>query len=145
MKRRISEFKNFRSGHPGHGPTIDKILVIKLKNKIKSPALTSEEPTSNILYSEIKSFPLDAAGQLPETYTLQRTIRRQRQTPKTNPDHRLPDHLKQTDRGDNFILHENDNLISFSTTSNLSVLKTCKHWFAEGTLKVKKNKFFCYC
>ena len=125
-----------------HGPIIDQLPVIELKNKIKSRAVTSEEPTSNILYSELKSFSLDAAGQLPRTDTLQRTIRRQRQTPKTNPDNRLPDHLKQTDRGDNFILHEDDNLIIFSTTSNLSVLKTCKHWFADGTFKVKKKEMF---
>ena len=66
-----------------HGPTIDQIPVIELKDRIKSRVLTSEEPTSNILYSEIKSFPLDAAGQVPQTDTLQRTIRRQRQTPKS--------------------------------------------------------------
>lgn len=125
-----------------HGPNIDQIPVIELKNKIKTRALTSEEPTSNILYSEIKSFSLDAAGQLPRTDTLQRTIRRQRQTPKTNPDNQLPDHLKQTDRGDNFVLHENDKLIIFTTTSNLSVLKTCKHWFADGTFKVRKRNYF---
>ena len=122
-----------------HGPVIDQIPVIELKSKIKARALISEEPTSSILYSEIKSFPLDAAGQLPQTDTLQRTIRRQRQTPKTNPDNQLPDHLKQTDRGDNFVLHENNKLIIFTTTSNLSVLKTCKHWFADGTFKVKKE------
>ena len=59
----------------GHGSTIDQIPVIELKNKIKPRAFTNEEPTSNILYSEIKCFPLDAAGQLPQTDTLQRTIR----------------------------------------------------------------------
>lgn len=125
-----------------HGPVIDQIPVIELKNKIKSRALTSEEPTSNILYSELTSFPLDAAGQLPRTETLQKTIRRQRQTPKANPDNRLPDELKQTTRGENFILHEDDNLIIYTTSSNLSVLKTCKHWFADGTFKVKKKKYF---
>jgi hypothetical protein len=128
-----------------HGPIIDQLPVIELKNKTKSRALTSEEPTSNILYSELKSFPLDAAGQLPRTETLQKTIRRQRQTPKANPDNRLPDELKQTTRGDNFILHEDDNLIIYTTTSNLSVLKTCKHWFADGTFKVKKKKLFSIC
>ena len=127
-----------------HGPIIDQLPVIELKNKIKSRALTSEEPTSIILYSELKSFPLDAAGQLPRTETLQKTIRRQRQTPKANPDNRLPDELKQTTRGDNFILHEDDNLIIYTTTTNLSVLKTCKHWFADGTFKVKKRNYFLF-
>ncbi|CAF1691370.1 unnamed protein product, partial [Adineta ricciae] len=83
-----------------------------------------------------------AAGQLPRTDTLQKTIRRQRQTPKASPDNRLPDHLKQTTRGDNFILHEDDKLIIYTTTSNLSVLKTCKHWFADGTFKVCPDDFY---
>ncbi|CAF2249018.1 unnamed protein product [Rotaria magnacalcarata] len=125
-----------------HGPIIDQVPVIKLKNKIKSRALTSKEPTSAIVYSELKSFPLDAAGLLPRTDTLQRTIRRQRQTPKTNPNNRLPDELRQTDRGDNFILHKDDNLIICCTTSNLSVLKTCKQWSANGTFKVCPDDFY---
>ena len=82
-----------------HAPSIDQIPVVELKNKIKSKALDSEEPTSSILYSNIRSFPLDAAGQLPQTNSLLRTIRRQRQAEPTNADNRLPDHLKQTDRG----------------------------------------------
>jgi hypothetical protein len=68
-----------------------------------------------------------------------RTIRRQRQVAPADPDNRLPDALKITDRGDNFVLHEDEKLIIFTTDSNLSVLKTCKHWFADGTFKVKKQ------
>jgi hypothetical protein len=128
-----------------HAPSIDQIPVVDLQNKIKTKALNSEEPTSNILFSTLRSFPLDAAGQLPRNDTLLRTIRRQRQAEPTNPDNQLPDRLKQTDRGDNFILHEENDLIIFTTNSNLSILKTCKHWFADGTFKVKtKNSFFLY-
>ncbi len=119
-----------------HVPNLDRLPVIELKNKIKSRAVESEEPSSTILYSTMRSFPLDSAGQLPQSETLLRTIRRQREQP-TNPDNELPDRLKKTDRGDNFVLHEDDKLIILTTTSNLALLKTCKHWFADGTFKVK--------
>ena len=110
---------------------------MELKNKIKSRAAETEEPSSTILHSTMRSFPLDAAGQLPQSDTLLRTIRRQRQGPPTNSNNQLPDHLKQTDRGENFVLHEDEKLIIFTTATNLSVLKTCKHWFVDGTFKVK--------
>ncbi|CAM4975310.1 unnamed protein product, partial [Rotaria socialis] len=64
----------------------------------------------------------DAAGQLPQGDTLLRTIRRQRPAPSTNNDNQLPDNLKQTDRGENFVLHEDEKLIIFTTATNLSVL-----------------------
>ena len=116
--------------------------VIDLKNKIKKRAADSEEPSSTILHSALRSFPLDSAGRLPRNDTLLRSIRRQREAEPTNLDKRLPDHLKQTDRWENFVLHEDDKLIVFTTTSNLSVLKTCKHWFADGTFKVKEMNYF---
>jgi hypothetical protein len=124
-----------------HASDLNRIPIIDLKNKIKTRAADSEEPTSTILHSALRSFPLDAAGRLPRNETLLRTIRRQREAEPTNPDKRLPDHLKQTDRGENFVLHEDEKLIVFTTTSNLSVLKTCKHWFADGTFKVKQINY----
>ncbi|CAF1192190.1 unnamed protein product [Adineta ricciae] len=83
-----------------------------------------------------------AAGRLPQTESLLRTIRRQRQAEPTTPGNRLPDQLKQTDRGENFVLHEDKDLIIFTTNSNLSVLKTCKHWFADGTFSVSPEDFY---
>ncbi|CAF1501616.1 unnamed protein product [Adineta ricciae] len=111
-----------------HGPSIDQIPVIELKNKIKARAVISEGPTN-------------AAAPLPKMATLQRTIRRQREAP-TTMDNRISDELKKTHRGDNFILHEDDKLIIYTTSSNLSVLKICKHWFADGTFKVCPDDFY---
>ena len=125
-----------------HAPNHDRIPVVELRNQIKSRSGDSEEPSSVILHSAIRSFPLDSAGQLPNTETLLRTIRRQRQGEASNPDNGLPDHLKVTHRGDNFVLHEDKTLIIFTTDSNLSVLKSCKHWFADGTFKVCPEDFY---
>lgn len=125
-----------------HAPKPDRIPVVELKNKIKSKAEESEEPSSTILHNVIRSFPLDAAGQLPKSDTLLRTIRRQRQAEPAGPDNQLPDRVKLTDRGDNCVFHEDKTLIVFSTASNLSILKSCKHWFADGTFKVCPDDYY---
>ncbi|CAF4412398.1 unnamed protein product [Rotaria socialis] len=73
-----------------HASKTNLVPVLELKNKIKARAAETEESSSTILHSAMRSFPLDAAGQLPQT--------------------------------------------------NLSVLKTCKHWFVDGTFKVLAEK-----
>ena len=120
-----------------HAPKPDLVPVLELKNKIKTRAIETEESPSTILHSAIDSFPLNAASQLPRSKTLSRSIRRQRQVPPANSNSQLPDHLKQTDRGEKFLLHVDKELIVFTTASNLSVLKACKHWFADGTFKAR--------
>ena len=120
-----------------HAPISDLVAVLELKTKIKTRVVTTEELPSTILHSVMRSFPLNAAGQLPQGETLLKTIRGQRPAPLTNVNNQLPVHLKQMDRGENFVLHEDEKLIIFTTATNLSVLKTCKHWFVDGTFKVR--------
>ena len=127
-----------------HAPKSDLVPVLELKNKIKTRAVETEESPSTILHSAIGSFPLNAASQLPESETLSRSIRQQRQLPPANSNNQLPDHLKQTDCGEKFLLHEDKELIVFTTASNLLVLKACKHWFADGTFKAREKKSFSF-
>lgn len=119
-----------------HAPNPDRIPAIKLYNEVKQRAATSDEPSSSILQSALKTFPLRAAGELPRTDIIVQTIRRQRATPAVIIDGHLPDNLKNTYRGEDFILHHDNEMIIFTTKSNLSVLKQSKHWFADGTFKV---------
>ena len=123
-----------------HAPNPDRIPVIELHNHVKARAVTSDEPSSSILFSALRTFPLSAAGELPRSDIILQTIRRQRATPAAAPDSGLPDHLKKTDRGEDFLLHQEKELIMFTTRSNLSVLKQSKHWFADGTLKVSDQR-----
>ena len=123
-----------------HAPKPDLVPVLELKNKIKIRTVETEESPSTILHSVIRSFLLDAASQLPQSETLSRSIRRQHQVPTANSNNQSPDHLKQTRHGEKFLLHEDKELIIFTTASNLSVLKECKHWFADGTFKAKEKK-----
>lgn len=119
-----------------HAPTPEQIPVVKLNNEIKSRSATTNESSSSILHSALRTFPLSAAGQLPKTESLLLTIRRQRIAPKVDSNGRLPEELRRTHRDEEFILHEDEHLIIFTTKTNLSVLKENKHWFADGTFKV---------
>ena len=123
-----------------HAPISDLVAVLELKTKIKTRVVTTEELPSTILHSVMRSFPLDATGQLPQGKTLLRTIRRQHPAPPTNVNNQLPDRLKQTDRGENFVLHEDEKLIIFTTATNLSVLKTCQRWFVDRTFNVREKQ-----
>ncbi|CAF2081206.1 unnamed protein product [Rotaria magnacalcarata] len=96
-----------------HVPNLGKLPALELKNKIRSRAADSEEQSNS-------------AGQLPQNDTLLTTIRRQRQAISVNADNRRPDHLKRTDRDENFVLHEDDKMIIFTTALNLSILKAYK-------------------
>ena len=44
--------------------------------------------------------------------------------------------VKKTNHDEDFILHEDKNLIIFTTKTNLSILKQSKHGFADGTFKI---------
>ncbi|CAF1677455.1 unnamed protein product [Rotaria magnacalcarata] len=118
-----------------HAPDPECIPAFELKSQIKIKAMASNEASSSILHSELRLMPLTAVGSLPKSDSLMRTIRRQRSTPCLDPSSRLPDHLRKTDRGEEFILFEDDEMIIFTTKTNLSLLKSCKHWFVDGTFK----------
>jgi hypothetical protein len=122
-----------------HAPNLNELPVIKLQNEIKGRAAKSDEASSAILYSALRSFPLTAAVGLPRNESLMRTIRRQRTIASTDDNSKLPANLKKTDRGEYFLLYESDELIIFTTETNLLVLKNCKHWFADGTFKVSNK------
>jgi hypothetical protein len=110
-----------------HAPKMVEIPFLKLKDKIKARGAESEEPSSVILHSEIRTFPLDSANRLPQEQNLLRTIRRRRQNETASSGNHLADQFKLTDRGEKFVLHEDEKLIIFTTQSNLSVLKSCKN------------------
>jgi hypothetical protein len=116
-----------------HAPYLSLAPVLALKNKIRMWAAETEEPSSTILHSVMRSFPFDFAGELPRSDSLFRTIRRQRQVGPLDSHHKLPANMKLTDRGDDFVLHEGNDLIIYTTDANLAVLKTCRHWFMDGT------------
>ena len=110
-----------------HAPQSDRIPAIQLKDEIKTRAVTTDESTSSIVHSALRTYPLSAAGELPRNEALMLMIRRQRTVETADVDGRLPDKLRKTHRGEDFILHDEKNLIIFTTKTNLCIVKQHKH------------------
>ena len=67
-----------------HAPKPDLVPVLEVKNKIKTRAIEIEGSSSTILHCAIRSFPLDAASQLPQSEILSRSICGQRRVAPAN-------------------------------------------------------------
>ena len=119
-----------------HAPQPDRVPAIQLKNEIKARAVMTDEATSSIIHSALYTYPLSVAGELPKNEALMLMIRRQRSVETVDVDGHLLEKLKKTYSDEDLILHEDKNLIIFTTKTNLSLLKQNKHWFADGTFKV---------
>ncbi|CAF4332271.1 unnamed protein product [Rotaria socialis] len=102
----------------------------------------TDESSSSIINSALRTYPLIAAGELSRSDGLSLTIRRQRTTETIDVNGRLPGKLRKTYRDEDFILHEDKKLIIFTTKTNLSILKQNKHWFADGTFKLCPDDYY---
>ncbi|CAF1314240.1 unnamed protein product [Rotaria sordida] len=125
-----------------HASNPERIPAVEIKNDIKIKAAISNEAASSIIHSSLRSLPLTAVSSLPSSDSLARTVRRQRPTLSLTSSSQLPIELRKTDRGDDFILCEDNEMIIFTTKRNLSLLKECTHWFVDGTFKVCPKQFY---
>ncbi|CAF1996263.1 unnamed protein product [Rotaria magnacalcarata] len=93
-----------------HALQPDSIPAIQLKIGIEAHAAITDEPTSTIIHSALRAYPLGAAGQLPKNESLMLMIQRQRTTETVGADGRLPEKLRKNiacpdDYYQLFILH----------------------------------------
>ncbi|CAF5100221.1 unnamed protein product [Rotaria sp. Silwood1] len=119
-----------------HAPDPDRVHVIQLKHEIKARGSSSDEATSIILFDALRSIPLNAVPGLPTNNALMQTIRHQRQPVQLDENCQLPFVFRLTDRGENFVLFEDQSMLIFTCDKNLTTLKQCKHWFMDGTFSV---------
>jgi hypothetical protein len=94
-----------------HVPDPDRVHIVRLKNEIKKRGASSDENPSTILFDVLRTIPLTTAARLPSTDALLQTIRRERPAMQLDHNGRLPLILRQTDRGENFILFEDDSMV----------------------------------
>ncbi|CAF0846070.1 unnamed protein product [Rotaria sordida] len=79
-----------------HAPQPDRVPAIQLKNDIKARASTTDESSSSIFHSTLRTYPLSAVGELPRNEALMSMIRRQRTVETVDADGRLPEKLRKT-------------------------------------------------
>ncbi|CAF4948012.1 unnamed protein product, partial [Rotaria sp. Silwood1] len=53
-----------------HAPQPDRVPAIQLQNAIKARTATTDEPSSSILYSALRTYPLSAAGEVTTAFDL---------------------------------------------------------------------------
>ena len=112
-------------------PNPIRLHVIRLQNGIRERSESSEEATCIILHNVLRTVPLNIRAELPSTDALEQCIRRKRPQFDLDSDSQLPLIVKRTDRGEDFVLHENESMIIFTSKSNLKVWKECQHWFCD--------------
>ncbi|CAF2162883.1 unnamed protein product [Rotaria magnacalcarata] len=59
---------------------------------------------------------------------------------RLDPQGSLPLILCQSDRGENFVLYEDNSMVIFACDRNLSVSNQCEHWFMDGTFSNEREK-----
>jgi hypothetical protein len=132
-----------------HAPDPAKVEARRAMNQVKDRALSSQEPTTNVIAYASSSLSQAACGQLPSTSRLARNIQRYRQKEGQAPpnprnlfdlviDENSP--YVQTKSGDVFLQFDsgpsNDRVLIFTTYKNLRAMSSCDHWYADGTFKV---------
>ena len=125
-----------------HAPQPDRVPAIQLKNEIKARTIITGELTSPIIHSALRKYPLSAAGEFQRNEAVMLMIRRQRTAEEVDVDGCLPEKLRKMCRDKISVLHEDKNSVSFTTKTNLSVLKQNKHWSADGTFSRPRTKMF---
>ena len=78
-----------------HAPQPDRIPAIQLKGEIKTRAVMTDESTSSIVHSVLRTYPLSAAGEVPRNEALMLMIRRQRNVETVDVDGRLRDKFRK--------------------------------------------------
>ncbi|CAF3362901.1 unnamed protein product [Rotaria socialis] len=109
---------------------------------VSAHAAITDEPTSTIIHSALRAYPLGAAGQLPKNESLMLMIQRQRTTETVGADWSFTRKIEKKYRGEGFILHQDKKLIIFTKKTNLSILKQNKHWCTDGTFKMCPDDYY---
>ncbi|CAF1447932.1 unnamed protein product [Adineta ricciae] len=81
---------------------------MRLKNEIKGRSASWDETISTILFDALRAILLNVVASLPTNEALMQKIRRERQATQLDENGHLPLVFRQTDRGENFVLHEDD-------------------------------------
>lgn len=113
-----------------HAPNPARIEALKALKSITDRALTSDDSSVAIINNAIAQVPLTAAGAIPRKDSLARLVRRKRTAPDGDE---VPDSVRTTTRGEEFVSLEEDDLVIFTTVNNLNILHHNRNWFADGT------------
>ena len=129
------------------------VEAAKICEEVRIKAKNSTDSPHSILSIAFDGCSQAAAGKLPSTDTLKRTMRNIRYKSISGP--ALPSHRKHITfpegfttlpNGDEFLYFDSGNvenrIMIFSTQRNLQLLAESQHWYADGTFKTVPLSFF---
>lgn len=137
-----------------HAPSNIKCETTKVKANIKRRATDTLDPPRHILAGELGVCPDPVAVNLPVHQSMQRNIRRQRQTRHEYPNPvaieaipEIPQEFFFTITGEQFLIYDSgfgyeNRILMFAGPTAIQLLQQSKHWFADGTFKVSPRIFF---
>jgi hypothetical protein len=118
---------------------------LKVKEKLKSKAVTSMNTPSQIIQEEIQKIQIFDAPYVPSTSAMKMIINRAR----TRDHPKLPSHFKELaipDIHKKFLLahytREGECILLFGTDENIQLLNQSPFWIADGTLKTYPKLFY---
>ena len=148
-----NEVVEIKSEH-NHVPDPGAYEARKSISAIKERATTSRDTPRFIIQTEQATLSSEAISSLPQYRSIQRTVQRKRKLnsepivqPRAIPDINIPDQLRSTLRGENFLLHDSgsdseNRFFIFGSEANLDTLTDNWKWFADGTFKVAPQLFY---
>jgi len=127
--------------------------VERMKADICQRAVNTVERPRQIILQSMSAATLEASQSLPSYTSSQRTIQRKQKrenialpNPRLVQEIEIPDKLKVTTRGENFLLWDTGEddpqcLFVFCSETNIDTLEQKRHWFMDGTFKVAPELF----
>ena len=140
-------------GEHSHAPEPVKVGEERVKEKVLKAAETTHDPPRRILQDAVAGLPDELAAKIGSGAKLKRSVSRRRRAMGNYPPPPLsaasiviPESLRYTFTGDNFILHDSgisdeDRVIIFGTNESLTWLRDNRHWLADGTFKTAPSVF----
>jgi len=135
-----------------HAPDHSETEIRIAAQKLVETATQTTQSTANVLTSVLEDA-AEVKSSLPEIRSLKRKIQRTRSKKFTvvNPTSLgeliVTDEYRHLRNGVKFLLFDSgpeseNRVLIFGTEKNISTLKTCKHWYSDGTFKSCPKLFY---
>lgn len=139
--------------HASHVADVARIEAIKVKSKIMTKAIKTQDQPMQIVSKCTKKASRATKAALPTKRNLVKSVHRKRKTndcapavPPSLAELELPDEYKETADGEIFLLYDSKNpdkrILIFSTKENLKLLRQCKTWIVDGTFDSAPPLFY---
>ena len=128
----------WKNTYHSHIPVHGKVAVEEALAEARRRATTTAESIQCIVEGAKLQVHTRHDEMLPKDDSLKRSLRRFRQRAGV----RELDAFKTTADGDDFLRHQEEDLVVFAADVDLDILAKAAHWFADGTFKIAPRGYY---